>query len=305
MTTGGVHPVRPGRLRLKDAGRVGGLGVLLAVTLVTAAHGPDDEQLRVLTAQLERHPDDITARLRRGELLREHVRLGDSKSLTEAREDYAYVLRIRPNLLTAQLGMVRLDLATGEPTNALSRLDRMLSGTEQIATVHQLRGEALMKCHRPAEAAAAFTTALAHQKDPRAETFLARARAQLAMTPPDYPAVLAGLDTGLDRLGPVPGMQLLALDVALRAGRYTDALQRVDALAAESDRKESWLSRRGDILKAAGRPAEAMAAWQQALKACQEMPAPRKTSPAIRELQEELSRKLAPKSDPQPETRPQ
>ncbi len=270
-------------------------GWLLAITIVgiTFAHGPEDDQIRLLTAQLERHPQDLTARLRRGELLRDHPRPGDTNTVAMAREDFAYVLRASPHLLSAQLGMARLELASGEFTNALRRLDQALTGTNPIATVHLLRAEALVKCGRPAEAVTSYSEALQRQKDPRAESFLARARAQLAASPTNFSAVLAGLDAGLARLGPVPGLQLLALDIALRARDYTNALARVDALAAESDRQESWLSRRGDVLLAAGRIAEARTAWQKALQACRQLPERLRATPALRDLEADLAQKLA------------
>ena len=134
---------------------------------------------------------------------------------------------------------------------------------------------------------------LAASEGSRAESFLARARAQLAASPTNFSAVLAGLDAGLARLGPVPGLQLLALDIALRARDYTNALARVDALAAESDRQESWLSRRGDVLLAAGRIAEARTAWQKALQACRQLPERLRATPALRDLEADLAQKLA------------
>ena len=50
------------------------------------AHGPEHEQIVLLTGQLARRPDDLAARLRRGELLRDHARVGGSNELAAARD---------------------------------------------------------------------------------------------------------------------------------------------------------------------------------------------------------------------------
>jgi len=271
------------------------VALLLAGAFCVPAHGPEAEQIVLLTAQLERHPDDLAARLRRGELLRDHARSGASNDLAAARTDFAWVLRSFPGNLPAQLGMARVEMDAGEITNALRRVDRILETSNQVATAHLLRAEALIRCARPAEAVAAYDAALQRQNDPRPETFLARARAQLAAAPTNFAAPLAGLDAGLARLGPVPGLQLLALDLATRAGNYSNALARLDALAAESDRHESWLSRRGDLLLAAGRPADARATWEKALEACRSLPPRFQSTATIQELQAALVRKLATK----------
>lgn len=269
--------------------------------LLVGAHGPENEQVTQLTAHLGRHPEDLTARLKRAELLWDHARDGDAQALAGAREDFATVLRTRPELGPAQLGMARVELLAGEATNALRRLDQVLQGRgPHAAAVHVLRASALMQCRRPAEAAEAYTTAISLQDNPRPDVFLSRARAQLAANPTNTAIALAGLDAGLQRLGPVPGLQLLALDICLRARDHDGALRRLDDLARESDRQESWLSRRGDILWDAGRPIPAREAWQAAQAACRQLPDRLRATPVLRELEEDLARKLATRLAPSP-----
>ena len=49
---------------------------------------------------------------------------------------------------------------------------------------------------------------------------------------------LRGLDEGINQLGPVVTLQLLAIDLELRRKSYDAALTRLDLIAAESERKE-------------------------------------------------------------------
>ena len=216
------------------------------------AHGPEHEQIAVLSEQLARRPDDFAARLRRGELLRDHARVGGSNELAAARADFAWVLRKFPHHIPGNLGLARVEADAGEWTNALRRLDRVLAQSNTVATAHLLRAQLLVKCDRPAEAVTAFDATLRLQNEPRPETFLARARAQLQADPAQLAPARAGLEVGLERLGPVPGLQLLALDLATRAGDFSNALARLDRLAAESERPETWLNRRGDLLLRSG-----------------------------------------------------
>lgn len=275
-----------------------GLLILVVGALLATAHGPEHEQIALLTTQLEKQPRDLAARLRRGELLRDHSRSGGSNDLAAAREDFAFVLKLIPRHIPAQLGMTRVELAAGEYANALQRVDRVLGYSNEVVSAHLLRAEALVRSARPAEAVAAYDEALQRQNEPRPETFLSRARAQLAASPTNYAAALAGLDVGVARLGPVPGLQLLALDLATRAGNYSNALERLDALAAESERRETWLSRRGDVLWVAGQYTQALTAWEHALQACAELPPRWRSTPAIRDLQAGLAQKLASKFAP-------
>jgi len=98
---------------------------------------------------------------------------------------------------------------------------------------------------------------------------------------------LDGLDEGLEALGEPVTLQLYALELETGAKRYDDALRRVNRLAAQSARKEPWLMRRGAILEAAGRNAEAAETYRGALTALDTLPASRRNNNAVRRLETE------------------
>ncbi len=272
----------------------------IAWATLCVAHGPYHEEMMDLTAVLEKHPHDLTALLRRGELFRDHARYGETNDLAAARSDFQRVLERYPRNVSAQLGLARVEADTGAFTHALNRLEALLSVSEQVVSAHLLRAEILVQCGQSEQAVAAYSEGLRRLKEPRPETYLARARAQLVAEPTNFSAALSGLDEGIARLGQVPGLQLLALDLATRAGDFEGALQRLDQLAATSERQETWLARRGDLLQAAGRFQAARAAWAQALGELGRLPERLRGTLAHRELHESLTSKLADKFAVQP-----
>jgi predicted negative regulator of RcsB-dependent stress response len=104
---------------------------------------------------------------------------------------------------------------------------------------------------------------------------------------------LRSLDEGVAELGPVVTLQLLAIELELRRKTYDAALARLDAVAAQSPRKETWLERRGQILASAGRAAEAGEAFVAALAAVEALPPPRRRVRAVIELEARLRTALA------------
>ncbi|MBA2646756.1 MAG: tetratricopeptide repeat protein, partial [Pyrinomonadaceae bacterium] len=83
-------------------------------------------------------------------------------------------------------------------------------------------------------------------------------------------------------------LQLAALDLELAQKRYDRALTRLERIAAQSPRKETWLARRGEILEQAGRKTEAHAAYAAALAAIETLPPHRRRVKAVTELETRL-----------------
>src|SRR5690606_27991547 len=72
------------------------------------------------------------------------------------------------------------------------------------------------------------------------------------------------LDAGIARLGPIPALQLPAVELEVWLDRPAAALARLERLIAREGRNPAWLVRRAEILARAGRAAAARAAYEEA-----------------------------------------
>jgi predicted negative regulator of RcsB-dependent stress response len=104
---------------------------------------------------------------------------------------------------------------------------------------------------------------------------------------------LRGLDEGIDKLGPLVTLQLYAIELELRRRQWAGALSRLDLIAAQSERKEQWLARRGEILTLAGRHEQARAAFASALNAIDSLPPHARSLKATSALEQQVRAALA------------
>ena len=260
-----------------------GMLVLAAALLFTAgapraaAHDGLHEQIAEVSARLKREPRSASLYLKRGELYRLH------RDWRRAAADYDRAARLDPRLAAVDFARGRMFYEAGRHRAAKSALDRFLRAEPQHAEALTTRARVLARLGLRAEAAQDFTRALALAPEP--ELFVERAAATAAAGAPHTREALRGLDEGIARHGPLVTLQLPAIELELREGRYDAALARLDTVAAKSPRQESWLARRGDILLRAGRTQEARTAYAAALAALEKLPAPRRRTRAVVELE--------------------
>jgi tetratricopeptide (TPR) repeat protein len=247
--------------------------------LPAAGHGDLHEQIEQVTRRIATGPT-AALHLRRGELYREH------EEYEKALADYRTASELDPSLAEVELGRGKALLAAGRPGDARLALDRFLAAKPGHAAGLEVRGRALAAAGRTREAIADFDQALARAEEPVPETFIERSMLQRAAG--DSRAALEGLDEGIRRLGPILTLQSAAIEIELAEQRHDAALARVALLAGAAERKEGWHFQRGEILRAAGRPAEARQAFHEALTALEALP------PRLRALAPtlELERKI-------------
>lgn len=257
-----------------------------AVLVPAVAHGPLHERIQQLTAALEQSPRDAALLEERGELFRLHG------LYSEARLDWAQVAVLRPDDVTNYLRLGLVALGLGETNDAIGRLERFVAARPSSVTGHLTLAEALVAAGRPADAVAHWTAAIGLTEDARPEWFLDRARAArsggLAVE-----VVLAGLDEGIDRHGPLPALQLLAVELETGRGNTDAALRRLSAIADRAERKERWLLRRGDVLLAAGRTNEARLEFLAARQALDRLPDKVRRGWAATELRQQIDARLS------------
>ncbi|HTH47113.1 MAG TPA: tetratricopeptide repeat protein [Candidatus Limnocylindria bacterium] len=251
------------------------------------AHGPLHEQITNVTAELSLRPDDVPLLLRRGELNRLDERWADALA------DLQRARTLAPENPDPLLGLGRLALDQGKFAEAIPSLQSFVAVRSNHVEGHLLLARALLRTNQETNAAAHFSRALALSAEPRPEWFIERSQAQFAQGEAHLPETLAGLDEGLKRLGPVPTLQLAAIELELRRHNFDAALQRLDTVLAGSERKERWLLRRAEILELAGRPTEAGAAYAAAREAFEALPLRLQRSLGMLDFRQELEAGLA------------
>jgi tetratricopeptide (TPR) repeat protein len=266
-------------------GRRAIVALALAVATTAPAHGPLQEQIDVMTAQIAQDPSAARLYLRRGELHRLHEDWG------AALADYERAAALAPSDDTVDFLRGRALLEAGKPAPARVALDRYLARHPDHAEALITRARTLGALGQFRAAAVDYTHAIERLPRPDPDHYLERARTELAAR--EIKRALAGLDAGIARLGPVPALQMFAIELELKQGRVDAALVRLDKAAAQSPRKETWLARRGEILMHAGRRNEARSAYAAALAAIEALPASARQTKAIVDLEGRVRSALA------------
>lgn len=275
-----------GQARNRGGWLAGWLVVMLWWPPGAWGHGDLHERIEAVTAQIAKEPRSAELYLQRGELYRAH----QEWDAAQADLDQASVLA--PKLVVIQLARARLFLEMGWPLSAEQAVNRFLEKEPRSAAALALRARARSKLGRHLEAARDFTGAITYAPAPDPELYIERAQALTAAGEANYPAALQGLDEGIEKLGPVVTLELHAIDLEVKQGRFDPALARLDQLAAQSPRQETWLARRGEILFQAGRLSQARAAFAAALEAIARLPQSRQQVPAMLELKKRLEEAL-------------
>jgi len=245
------------------------------------AHLDLDLQIVELTQRIEADPDNPELYLKRGELHRFH------QEWKAAEKDYRQARKLQPDLDVVDYFIGNLKLESGHPKAAKKLLDRFLEKHPDHAKARVSRARTMIELNQPLAAAEDYTRAIAaydERNRPDPSFYIERARALAGAGDEYVDAALRGLDEGLQRLGRPVTLQLYAIELEVERGTYDAALTRLEQIAAQADRQETWLVRRGAILERAGRPEEARQAYSSALTAIAGLPPSRRGNRAMQRL---------------------
>jgi predicted Zn-dependent protease len=260
--------------------------LLTGMTLITArsveAHPESVVERAALDALIAEVPDNADLYLRRAAHREEH------REWAAAEADLRRAAQLAPDSPRVQLALARVYLGSDRPREARAPLDAVLARAPRDAEAFVLRARMHSRLGEIAAAHTDYSTAIELLAEPSPGLFLERAALPIEST-----VAIRGLDEGLARLGPAGPLLERALALELRIGRIDSALARLDALAANAERKEAWLKRRGDILAVAGRAAEAREAYAAALAAVRALPTWLQEAPDAKRLATELVRLAA------------
>jgi predicted Zn-dependent protease len=255
--------------------------LILASSAALRAHPEIEAALNRLNAQIASSPNDADLYVERGELYAKH------QEWIMAEANYLRAAELAPQ--HPRLSYVRgaLELATDRPADACAHLDAALQRDPANPEALVLRARAKVALADRAAALDDFNTALTRIASPPPELYLERAK---LLSPA---AAVRSLDEGVARLGPVVTLHLAAIALEESLGQIDAAVSRLNRLAAESERKETWLKMRGDLLLRSGRGSEARASYVSALAAINALPEWLRTSPDTKKLTVELTRLVA------------
>ena len=254
------------------------VAICVGLSLPVHAHEGLHEQIAAITAKIKRDPKNASLYLQRGELHRLH------RDWMRATADYDRAERLQPGLKIVDLARGKMLFDSGRLQLAKLTVDRFLSRQPGHYEGLITRARVLAKLGVRMNAAKDFTEALSLSSVPEPELYLERANV-VAANEQQLGEALRGLDEGINKLGPVVTLQLAAIDLEVRRKNYDGALVRLDQIAAQSQRKEAWLVRRGEILQLAGRDEEARAAFNAALTAIESLPPVHRQSRSVSALE--------------------
>jgi tetratricopeptide (TPR) repeat protein len=262
------------------------LGALaFAATTGVLGHGAVQAQIDAATAAIARAPSDARLYLRRGELHRVH------EDWDGALADFDRAATLAPGDDTIDFLRGRTLEQAGRAAPARIALDRYLAQHPDHADALLARARALRALGEYPAAASDFTRAIDLIARPDPDVFLERAHVEIARG--DADGALAGIDAGIAGVGSIASLQSFAIEIELQRGRVDEALARLERVAVQSPRKESWLARRGDILAGAGREPEARAAYAAALAAIEALPRSARRTAAMVSLEKHVRAALA------------
>ncbi len=267
-----------------------GLALLLlgSWTPAIALHDDLHDQIAAATRALARRPGDEEMRIRRADLYRRHE---------EWDQAFADLARVRDARGTTEYALVRgrLFRDRGYPVAATTVADAHLRARPDDHRVRLFRARVLEERGRMMAALADLDQALASWENAEPDAYVNRARVarSCAELGEDSTArALSGLDQGLARLGPIPALQLVAIELELERGAVDPALDRLETLRRASPRQERWLAERGEILRTAGRPAEAREAFRASLAALRSLKPKQRSTQSVRKLEQRVLARL-------------
>lgn len=267
---------------------------LLALALPVAADPTLDDQLAVLDHQLAL-AEDPSAYLRRADVYRQR------HAWDAALSDCARALRAGGDAETVELLRAQVLLDADHAAEARAALERLLAAAPDSPAPRLLHATVALRLSDPGAAADDYARAVPALRAPLPDHYIAWSQALSAAG--REAEALQRLDQGLTRLGPLPVLQLAAVETAVRLGDAAGAVHRLDVMLASQPRQPALLARRAELLQQTGRQREAQAAYRQALEVLTSRTAAGRQSTAMTALERRVRMALAAQTATTEETR--
>ncbi|MFT7676242.1 MAG: tetratricopeptide (TPR) repeat protein [Planctomycetota bacterium] len=253
--------------------------LLFGATPLAAA--PDGElwaQIELVSKDLRKNPRRADLFLRRADLLRRF------RQFPGALADVKQARRLDPALSAAGRIEGRILRDAGHTWRALRAYGEFLEHNPNVHGARLERAQLWASVNRLRSAVRDYDHVIAGDAKPSPDVFMARHDLQLRQGPGLRSAALAGLETGLTKLGPIISLELPALQLETELGHYERALARIERIAKVLPRLDGWWLHRAEVLRAAGRQAEAQSAYRSALNKLAQVPASRRRMTLVQDM---------------------
>lgn len=251
-------------------------------------HGNTHEQIELLDALLKENPDQVASLLERADLHRRH------RNFDEALDDLNRVRSLSPKNNTAYYLTGLTLFQQGQFSEAERVLQIYTDRSPRSQRGHLALAKVFTEQNRHLHAAREYELVIETQSTPTPDHYLARAHAYLTAGEPYLSHALTGLEEGIALMGPLLTFQRLAIDIELVQGNHQSAIDRVEMILQNVDRKETWLVRKANLLSSIGRTDEARQNYQLAEQAIDLLPVRTRTLPAIQSLRKTIHKNLKP-----------
>ena len=263
--------------------------LIFAIPLQALSHVGFDDEIDEITERINAEPDNAELYWLRGDVNRIY------QHWDRALADFEAARRIDPELYKTDLGIGRSYYDQARYREAITHLNRFLAREPGNIRGLLVRARAWHQLGQYQRAAGDYTVAIEQFQPPQKPTpvfYLERARALEAAGGRYIDDAVQGLEEGLRVLGPIITLELYAVELQTKRGRYDAALQRMDRVIKRSARKEEYLVRRSEVLMQAGRSDEARQDLQSAQDALDKVPGSRRNTRAVKKIRTRIHRDL-------------
>lgn len=214
------------------------------------AHPSDAEQIAILTQRIETDPDDAQLYVARGAAY-SHARLYEP-----ALADFRKAERLGDPVLVAY-ELAAYHERRGEVAEAKIHVARFLARFGGHPAALELQARVLTALGERQAAVASLEKLIAVQGRPNPGSYVSLAKLLASPGGAGIPKALAALDAGMARLGVIPQLQRVAIDLELERGNAAGALARLESLGPALGEGPEWKVEKCELLIRMNRPDEA------------------------------------------------